>query len=242
MTTTGEALSVATNAPEVLAKLRAFPRDQLPFAVALSLTRLAVKLRDVERARWKSEFKVRAEWTTRQVTFDLTRKKEWPNPSVKVGDLYRPAATLETGGSKGPDAGFTDVFVPTRFVAAQRSSSTGRLPVALQPKSLIGRGLVHVETLPGLGKALVLNERVGKTAKVLASGKIVAGRQRFGATRINAAAFTKTGQQRALFLLRSDVKIPERFGFGKAASEFVRKNYAAIFLQAMDYAVATRRA
>jgi hypothetical protein len=233
-----ELVSVATTAPEVLSRLKSFSREQLPFATALSLTRLAFVIRDAERERWQSEFKVRAKWTTRQITADLTRKREWPNPTVKVGDLYSPAAKFESGGTKGPEVGFTDVFVPTRLVRAPRSATTGRLPVALNPKSLIGRGLVHVAEIPGMGRALVLNERVGRSNRVGPSGR---ARQRFGARRINEAGFTYGGSLRALFLLRPNVKIPERFRFGREAAEVTRRRYAAIFVEAMNYAARTAR-
>lgn len=231
-------VGVATNAPEVVARLKSFSREQLPFATALSLTRLAYAIRDAERARWTAEFKVRSKWTTRQITADLTRKKEWPNPTVKVGDLFSPAAKLETGGTKRADAGYTDVFVPTRFVAAQRSPTTGRVPAALNAKSLVGRDLVQVVSLPGLGRALVLKGTVGRTES---------GRLRFGAKRINQAGFINRAvvhfadEKRALYLLRSSVVIPERFKFGREAREVTSKRYAHIFLEAMEFAQRTAR-
>lgn len=228
-----ELLAVSTNLPEVAAKLRSFPVDQLPFATALALTRIAYKVRDRERAQAERQFTIRARWTLRQITADLTRKGEWPTPAVRVGDEYAPFEKLELGGVKTPEVGYADVFIPTRFVASQRSPTTGRIPAALNARSLIARDLVHVEELPGLGRALVLNAPVGSAA---------GGGRRRGARRINEAGFTKMGQTRALYLLRSSAKIPARFGFRQVAEKTTAVEFAAVFSDALDFALRTRRA
>jgi hypothetical protein len=225
------AISLVTNLPAVRAALQALPRDQVPFAVALSLTRLSVRVRDAARQQLQANFDVRSRWVVQRLSMDLTRKGEWPKPTSKVGEEYSPFELHEKGGPKLPGVGYAFVFVPTRFVRAQRDGQ-GKIPVALRPQSLISRGLVRTAELPGLGLVLLLNERVAARAN---------GRRRRGATRINEAGFTPSGNQRALYLLRPTVQIKPKFGLFELGERVVKNQYAKVFVTAMDDAFKTRR-
>ena len=128
-------VEVASNADELRRAFRQIAKDQVPFATALALTRLAQRGQEAGRDRLSSEFKLRSRWVRNGLRIKRAEKRDWPNPVAIVGHRDEYMVLHETGGMKRARGGGR-VLIPTRLV---RRTSAGRIrkrqrPAVLGPK------------------------------------------------------------------------------------------------------------
>lgn len=135
MATQGLVVSVTSTANNVAAVLRAFYREQLPFATAAALTRTAQDARAEVVRNLPQHFTIRGRRVEQGVRIVRAEKRDWPNPVAKVGTMDEFMALQVTGGRKVAQRGARHVAVPTRLVAAKRTN-TGAIPRALKPRPL----------------------------------------------------------------------------------------------------------
>lgn len=120
---------------------RALQREQLPFAMALALTRTSVHARDEVRARLGDHFTLRNQRTKRGIRNRRAEKRDWPRMSAGVGSLDDFMVLHATGGLKRAKRGGT-VLVPTRAI---RRTASGKVRKTQRPDVLRSAGKTYVE-------------------------------------------------------------------------------------------------
>ncbi|MEK7766078.1 MAG: hypothetical protein AAB368_07545, partial [bacterium] len=203
------------NAAELAEALSAFAARQLPFATAVSLTRLAQGAQDELRKTLPSFFKVRGPRVGRGVTINRAEKRDWPRCKAEVGTRDEFMARQVTGGEKRPEKGAARVAIPTRFVASQRTSA-GAIPARLKPRVVRSR------------KGAWVTRETGSAQLFLAVGQAKGVQARL--------------RNAVLFLLRTRAKIRPRWPFVRVAGEKARKDYRAIFARELTAAAKSARA
>lgn len=119
---------VRHNLAAVARDLDALAKRELPFAIALALTRTAQDVRDRLRASLPNYFTVRSTWIEKSIQITRAEKKD-PDPAAHVGSLYLPMALHAEGGEKTGPQGVA-IPVGARPSAADRTKPTefpGRL-------------------------------------------------------------------------------------------------------------------
>lgn len=123
---------------EFLRGWRALAEDQLPFAVARALTRVATRARDEVRGSLPRRFELRSRSLAGTFRAESARKADWPHPTAVVGTLARSMLLQELGGVRTPQG--RALAIPTRAIQAKRSKTTGKIPRGLLPSTLLERG------------------------------------------------------------------------------------------------------
>lgn len=101
-------IRVRHNLAELAKGLDDLTKRQLPFAIALALTRTAQDVRDRLQGGIPRYFTERSSWVRRSIQMDMADRKD-PDPSAVVGSLYPPMALHAEGG---PKTGSEGVAVP----------------------------------------------------------------------------------------------------------------------------------
>jgi len=128
------------NGPALLSSLNALAKEQIPFASAVSLKRMADM--SVQRARGKmsERFTLRNKNVPRGITYEPRRgpnKRDWPNLKMFVGidERFSFLVQQEIGGrKKGRDGG--RVAIPTLVVHKGQRTGTGKLKKLVRPSQL----------------------------------------------------------------------------------------------------------
>lgn len=127
-------------------------RDQVPFATALTLTRVTLHARDELREDLPNHFVIRNRWTERGVVAKTASKRDL---EAIVGHRDEYMARQATGGTKRPKSASL-VAIPK----AARPRPTSPTPRSRWPRQMLARARTFVRRLPG-GK-LALLQRAGK--------------------------------------------------------------------------------
>lgn len=236
------AIDISTNAPELSAAFAKLANDQLPFATAVALTRVAVDARDQERRVLGRTFTLRSRKRVEGgIQINRAEKKDWPRCRAEVGLRDEFMAKHVTGGEKTPKPGGKHVAVPTRIV--QRLPSGG-VVTRQRPKPVLQR--------PGGFTADPQGERFegGKTTPA-GDGLI---RERVDAQLVNRQKVEgfgkKTRQLSRLsrlevatwYLLRDRVKIKASWPMPKGVTGTVADRYPAHFRAEFEAAMRSARA
>lgn len=131
------------NGPALLNSLNALAKEQIPFASAVSLKRMAEL--SVRRAQGKmgERFTLRNKGVLRGIAFDPRRgpnKRDWPNLKMHVGidERFSFLVDQELGGrKKARDGG--RVAIPTEIVHKRKRTGTGKLKKMVRPGQLPDR-------------------------------------------------------------------------------------------------------
>jgi hypothetical protein len=133
---------VQTNAAEVGRAIRNLAKDQIPFATAVALTRVAQDAREEVVSKMPEHFTVRSKRVLAGVKIDPARKADWPRCFSRVGTLDQFMALQVTGGVKRPQKGAAHIAVPTRLI---KRTATGAVPGSKKPRRLRDRKDVFLD-------------------------------------------------------------------------------------------------
>jgi hypothetical protein len=189
----------------------ALAEDQIPFATAKALTRIAMLGRDRARDSLSDSFKIRSPRTAKGFDFKRAEKRDWPNPVAEVGHKDEFLIPHIDGGVKRSRSG-ENVAIPTRYTDSRRGSS-GAVPRSLTPKTLLSRKK---------GVFKIPDERIGRklTAEQSATGKV---------------------ESLTLWLLRREVRIKPRWPFGLLMQEAHAQSYEDVFREELFKAIETAK-
>lgn len=110
-------VEVDTNAGALADAFAKLAHDQLPFATAVALTRVAQDARDKERLQLGRTFTLRNRRRVEMgIQINRAEKKDWPRCKAEVGLRDDFMAKHVTGGEKAPKPGKRHVAIPTRIV------------------------------------------------------------------------------------------------------------------------------
>lgn len=157
-------MSITTNVLDIAKGIKE-GADQLPFAIALALTRTAQDAQKDLRGSLRTHFTIRRPWVRNSIVISRAEKKAI-NPVAFVGSLYEPMANQVSGEPKRGKGG-RDVAVPVWARAKPRAITTPDVwPGALAKKQdffvapfnrdpfVVGRGA-------GQGEGIGLFQRIG---------------------------------------------------------------------------------
>lgn len=129
--------------------------DDLPFTIARYLTMQAQSGQEAARAKERTVFRLRNDWTTQNTKITPAKKgslfsevyTDTSNRKTGAGD-YLPRQ--DEGGDKVPLAGHRFLAIPTRYL---RKVASGIIPDALRPKNLLPPGINIGEEATGSFRA-----------------------------------------------------------------------------------------
>lgn len=188
-------MTVQTNARQLAELMLTLKREQVPFAFAVALTRVAFEGRDEVRGKLRTHFTLRNQRVRQGIQVNRAEKTDWPRPVAEVGTLDEFMAPHVEGGVKRPQMGASHIAVPTKIVTR---TGTGAVKASEKPTPLRARRGVFVE---GTGNKLSIRERTEKK-----SGRVVVGGKRVTVpSRLANLGFA------TWFLLRPSVKLKPRW-------------------------------
>lgn len=204
-------VQVRTNLPELYKYLDKAARTQVPFASAVSLTRLA----QAGQARYRSElpkkFTLRSTWTARGILIKPARRADWPRQYSMVGSRDDYMAMQEEGGTKRPRKGPLLSFPGVRFARKLRGS-TGRIPHSRRPKQLLAKPKKYYRTRLRSGVEAILLRRGSRN---------------------------DTTRDRVVYIFGRDATIRPRADFRPTVAKRAQELYGPIFDRALRQALAT---
>lgn len=149
---------VTLDATAAVADLDAAQTKDIPYAMALTLTRVAEDGAIEMRRREQQVFKLRNTWTQQNTKFTRAEKRSWPITSEVYTDTGNASAPdymppQEDGGEKVPFGGHAHIAIPTKYL---RQYAPGVIPQSMRPKNLLPAGAelgrtyrVNVSAAPG---------------------------------------------------------------------------------------------
>jgi hypothetical protein len=207
------AVTVQTNAPALARALRYLAMEQLPFATAVALTRVAQDARAEVVRNLPDHFKIRSKRVVAGVRIERANKKDWPNVHAKVGTADEFMALQVTGGTKRPQRGAAHIAVPTRLVTSRRTGS-GAVPKPLKPRQLRNREDVFVAQQE-------IRKRLGKRSK---------------------GALLNLGELGTFYNLVTEAHIKPRWPLPKEVETSATSTYGAHFERELTAAIRSARA
>lgn len=136
----------------------AVAREQAPFAIAVSLTRLARMGQADVIASLRHRFVLRTDWTAKGIRAVRANKRDWPRLQSMVVSRDAYLEKQETGAEKRARGG--NLAIPTR-AARTGGSIRGRLRKANWPRQVVARGAatVNADRILRKGKRAVAAHR-----------------------------------------------------------------------------------
>jgi phage gpG-like protein len=128
--------------PPYLRTLNALGKDQLPFAVASTLTEVASLAQARLRAQLPRRFNIRSKWTAKGIQTKKARKGDWPRTYALVGTRDEYMVQQELGGIRRARSGRYRA-IPSRVVKRRAS---GAVRKDQRPRALIGKGRAYFGT------------------------------------------------------------------------------------------------
>lgn len=125
-------ISTSRDLNKLIKYMKAVAENQLPYALALTLTWTAKEMQERIRQRLPEYFTMRGTWVEKSIRIDPARKG--PHPVARVGSVYGPMALQATGGEKGGKDGEVAVPVWARRIKTIKTMPS-KWPGALTKKS-----------------------------------------------------------------------------------------------------------
>ncbi len=125
--------------PPYLRALNALGKDQMPYAVAQTLTSVAFLAQARLRRQLPRRFRLRSTWTSKGIKVKKARKRDWPATYAMVGTRDEYMVQQETGGIRRARNGKYRA-IPARSL---RRKASGAVHGAQRPRKLIGDGLAY---------------------------------------------------------------------------------------------------
>lgn len=206
-------ITLKSNSIDVAASLDRVARDQIPFASALALTRLANDARADVRGSLNQFFNIRRGWVAKGIQTEIASKRDWPMQQSVVGTKNDFMARQELGGDKTGRSGKMLAMPTTK--ASERSDVTtpGKWPSRLLAKGGKRKYFVQkLKTGPNAGRSAVMR-RTGNGATPL----------------------------QVLYILKSKVHVPAHWRFRDTVERTVQGKWSVYFGQALARALATAK-
>lgn len=235
-------LDINTNAPQLAQAFAELAAEQIPFATAVALTRVAVDSRDVERKNLGRTFTLRSRKRVEGgIQINRAEKSAWPNCAAEVGLKDEFMARHVVGGEKTPPPGGKHVAIPTKIMPR---SPSGIVLARHKPGPIIRRPGGFVAGPQGgrfedgkktpAGDGLVrerVDARLENRQKVEGFGK--ATRQLSKLSNLDVATW---------YLLRDKVKIDATWDFDDGVAGTVGDRYPVHFKTEFEAAIRSARA
>jgi hypothetical protein len=213
-------IQIKTGAVKLNKIMTSLEADQLPFAMARTLSGLAYEGRDRNRKMLDRYFKLRTKWVTR--TFAVTRaeKKDFPHQEARLSVRDRIMALAATGGTRKPASG-DDMAIP---VEGARPKINPRNET-LGPRYFPGR---IVKKRKGSYSGRV---RKAKPFYIKLGGKMAVARRR-GAERYPLDI---------LYIFKKQADVPQQWPLIRHTERMVRRMYGPRLRKELNRAVETAR-
>ncbi|MDE1906638.1 MAG: hypothetical protein KGH75_09340 [Rhodospirillales bacterium] len=206
-----------SNIDKLVASLSAFDERQLPYTIALALTRTAQEAREAVTAAMPGEFILRRTWILQGIRI-VPAKKDNLVATIYSRDPFM--ARQEYGGQKIPMDGGRNIAIP---LAARPD------PRALIPEELLPANLGMAEYTVSHNGNLVTKKGTGGAAfRMVSNGKTYLA--------LRTAAGLKM-----MYLLVPSAHITPRLNMGEITMRVVKQRFAHNFILAAREAMATRR-
>jgi hypothetical protein len=161
-------ITITTNLAGLLAGLTDLQRQQIPFAAAVALTRVAGGVQDTERSELRDTMTLRNRWSASGVQMNRAEKRDFPQAFAEVGIEERRSYLIDhiTGADRrAKDGGRvaipdTEETFPSGSANIRRSSS-GRIPRGQQVRGLKRRKRGKPFTIKGKSGNELLVRRTG---------------------------------------------------------------------------------
>lgn len=224
-------LQVSTNAAELARAMSKLAEEQLPFATAVALTRVAQDARDEVRGKLGKTFTLRNKRVEGGIQINRAEKRDWPNVFAEVGTRDDFMARHVTGGVKRPQKGASSIAIPTKITARMRDqSSSGAIPAVVKPFQIRERRTGFVAQAES---GLVIRERV--------EGKKVPFIKSSAGTVYREARYARMGFV-TWYLLRRSVRIKASWPFEQQVQGVVSHRYGYHFGKEYEAAMKSARA
>ncbi len=210
-------VTIKTNVAKLMADLDRVGREQVPYAMARTLSGLAFDARDKIRADLATQFTIRNSWVSKGIQTVNAQKRDWPMQQAIVGTRDEFMARQELGGKKQARGDTLAVPVDARKVVG---SSRGELRPNTWPSKIVGKGK------GGGNKFFVNTIRTGRNAGL-------------------EAVFRRSDDARyplqVIYLMKKSVEVKPRWAFMATTQDVVNRNYAAKLGAELSKAIATAR-
>lgn len=134
--------AITTNADEVSRAFLFLKRDQVPFATAVALTRVAQQARLAVQAQMGQTFKLRNPRVVKGVRINAAKKRDRPIRS-EVGILDQFMADHALGVIRKATKA-RRLAIPTKFAASKRTRG-GKIRASMKPRRVLSRKGARVE-------------------------------------------------------------------------------------------------
>lgn len=134
--------AITTNADEVSRAFLFLKRDQVPFATAVALTRVAQQARLSVQAQMGQTFTLRSPRVVKTIRINAARKRDRPIRS-EVGILDQFLADHATGAVRKATKS-RRLAIPTKFAASKRTRG-GKIRAGMKPRRILQRKGGRVE-------------------------------------------------------------------------------------------------
>ena len=132
-------IRVEFDLPPYLRTLNALGKDQLPFAVAGTLTEVAKLAQASVRRQLPRRFNIRSPWTAKGIRIKPASKRHWPNSYALVGTTDEYMVQQELGGIRRARGGRFRA-IPARTI---KRKASGGVRKDQRPRALIGKGRAY---------------------------------------------------------------------------------------------------
>lgn len=232
-------IAIATNAPDVAAALAKLAREQLPFATAVALTRIAQDARNDVRHQLRRSFTLRSRRVEGGIQINRAEKRDWPHPKAEVGTKDSFMARHVTGGTKKPLAGTKHVAIPTKIV--QRGAGGGVM-IGHKPRQIRARETGFVTDAKGNPTRNISPEGPG-LVRERTSDKVVRAQKVEGfGPKVARRARSANLQTVTWFLLKRQVHIKPTWPMPEQVKHTVGQRYRVHFLAEYEAAAKSARA
>lgn len=220
----------SSNAAQISRAFEWLAKDQIPFATAVALTRVAqnaqlVLRKGIEQGS-KEFFTIRSPRPAQGVRFVPAKKQDWPKPYAVVGDKDSFMVLQVTGGQKKSRIGNARVAVPFDILQRNRTAG-GSIRGAKKPVPLRQRPDVFLDTQHA-------NTEIKQ--RIASGGPAVPGAK---ATKVGGLA--NLHGLVTYWVLVDHANIKRRWPFDTIARDVCAKNYATHFRVELEAAVRSAR-
>ena len=208
-------------------------KRQVPFALALALTRTAQEVRDQLRSTLGAHFTVRSKWVERSLQIDRAEKRD-ADPTARVGSLYLPMGLHAVGGTKKSRQG--DVAIP---VGARPTDEAVTKP-NLFPSKLTARPNFFIAPFSRTPFKVGAGTETGVFERQ-AMGAGMQGPVAMRSRKRHSKAAQSPRHLKLWWTLEDDVRIRAEWPFEKTGIGVVDASLTDNFIAAMEQAMSTKR-